>query len=1249
MNGTYTFNGVNESGKPQYIKGTIVIVNQAFQWTIRQSDNSTAYYVSFDNVTYPHQVTTWFTDGTGVDPVPNVSDGECQITFAGAVSGSNTTSIDFTSLNLVQNDLVLVTTYSDDTTITTPSGYTLIEGGTGTTATSVRYNASYKFMTSTPDTTLTLTNLSGQDHTVVTVWRNVDTTTPMDVTDTRAEATTGNPNPPSITTVTNNAMIIPVMFVDDIVGTPTPPSGYTLAVFRSVTAGGVAQSYRAQTNAGTEDPGTYSFAGNNDQYVALTIALRRSGNVPVSPTPSLTRTVTPTNTRTPSITPTITATRTITPTVTRTPSITASPVNTSNVCVSGAGSANANNTYTYDGIGANGRPIYRNGLTFPSDATVNWTLTNQWEIRGDGFALVYYFSTDNVAYPWLVTTWQVSGGSSPVPTVVEGNCVAGSPSVTPTLTASRTPSITPTRTITPTLTATITPSTSVGAPNVVTSGSLLFIDAGNTLSYPGSGTNWFDLLNNVTSSLINGPTFTSAGLSSSINFDGTNDHLWFSPSSSLTGLTSLTANMWLKIQDAGSVLFYKSDSNVNRGWFIEYGDNVNGTGQNGFGFSAVSSASNIRYYIAKNQVPTGSWANLTVTWDGVFPNTSGTGVKIYVNGVENTTTVYTQAGTGTWLPDTGADPLRFGESAPTDTANANYYSGSAGVLMLYNRALSAAEVTQNYNAFSSRYIGVPVSPSITPSITATITPTLTTTRTPSITATRTPSVSSAGGASVTPSLTPTTLQTQTVTTTGATSFVVPANVYEIYAVIVGGGGGGAGSEGDRDEGHGGGGGGALAYGTIPVSPGETLTFTVGTGGNGGGQGNNGQAGGNTTIARAGTVLIQAGGGAGGQAESSAAAAGGVSSGTFRTGGGNGGNGGASGTNNGSGGGGAGGYSGNGGNGGGTGAGTNGAGGGGGGGGATNSGQGYGGGGTGTPTEGTSGTGGALNAVGTGGSGGANGTRPAGGIPGGGGGGCDDDTAANGGAGARGQIYVQYQAFLGTPTPTRTISITPTNTPTPTVTRTITPTITPTISISPSVGSGITFIGSAQSTTGTLTLPSGLQQNDLVIVATFRDDNTTALPTGYTDGQAGTSNSVNYRWARKFMPATPDTTITGLSSTAAIHIAMVFRRVNTTTPLDATSPTIATNTTGMPDPPSITTVTNNAMVVVIGYLDDDIITATAPTNFTLARTANYGSAGSGGTVMAAYRIKTPAGAENAGVFGGGGTDSWVAATIALRPA
>lgn len=240
--------------------------------------------------------------------------------------------------------------------------------------------------------------------------------------------------------------------------------------------------------------------------------------------------------------------------------------------------------------------------------------------------------------------------------------------------------------------------------------------------------------------------------------------------------------------------------------------------------------------------------------------------------------------------------------------------------------------------------------------------------------------------------------------TTSTSWIVPAGVTQISAVTIGGGGGGGGGESGRDEGVTGGGGGGLAYGTFAVTPGETLTITVGLGGNGGGSGSDGSAGGTSSIARGATVLLGGGGGGAGRERSTSTVNGGSSSGTERTGGGTGGTSGGT-TNTGGGGGGAAGYSGNGGNGGTSGSGTNGAGGGGGGGGATNAGQGYGGGGVGPYGEGASGTGGPLNSTGTGGSSGGDGSRPAGGPYGGGGGGCDDDTNGSGGNGHPGVVRI----------------------------------------------------------------------------------------------------------------------------------------------------------------------------------------------------------------------------------------------------
>ncbi len=194
---------------------------------------------------------------------------------------------------------------------------------------------------------------------------------------------------------------------------------------------------------------------------------------------------------------------------------------------------------------------------------------------------------------------------------------------------------------------------------------------------------------------------------------------------------------------------------------------------------------------------------------------------------------------------------------------------------------------------------------------------------------------------------------------GVYTFTVPTGVTSVDAVAVGGGGGGGNGICNQMWAGGGGGGAGLAYGnSISVTPGQTITVTVGAGGNQGPCYGYGQTGGTTSF---GGYLIAYGGTGGGPA----AGIGGSFGGSAVSGGGHGGNGtgpapdGA--------GGGAGGYNGNGGDGstgtGGTG--TGGAGGGGGGGGYN--GTGSGGGGVGIFGIGPNGTGGVAYSRGNGGS------------------------------------------------------------------------------------------------------------------------------------------------------------------------------------------------------------------------------------------------------------------------------------------
>jgi hypothetical protein len=84
------------------------------------------------------------------------------------------------------------------------------------------------------------------------------------------------------------------------------------------------------------------------------------------------------------------------------------------------------------------------------------------------------------------------------------------------------------------------------APNTVTNGLVLYLDAGNTNSYPGTGTSWRDISGNSNNgTLTNGPTFNSANLGS-IVLDGTDDYVNCGNNSSIniTG-TGLTLSAWV--------------------------------------------------------------------------------------------------------------------------------------------------------------------------------------------------------------------------------------------------------------------------------------------------------------------------------------------------------------------------------------------------------------------------------------------------------------------------------------------------------------------------------------------------------------------------------------------------------------------------------------------------------------------------------------------------------------------------------
>jgi len=227
--------------------------------------------------------------------------------------------------------------------------------------------------------------------------------------------------------------------------------------------------------------------------------------------------------------------------------------------------------------------------------------------------------------------------------------------------------------------------------DINTMGLKLYVDAAVLESYPGSGTGWYDITGNGNNGILtNGPTYNSAN-SGSIVFDGSNDYVDFGNPTSLNISTSLTLESWVYLTNITT----GSAKTIIARW---------GSSQRSYKLAALVSSKN--FYIdildtGNNDIYRLSNTIITInTWYhvvGVYVSGASPTLNIYVNGVlDNSTlvgTIPSSIYSGTSIFNIGTDIVVGG----------NYHQGNISNSKIYNRALSASEVLQNYNVQKSRF------------------------------------------------------------------------------------------------------------------------------------------------------------------------------------------------------------------------------------------------------------------------------------------------------------------------------------------------------------------------------------------------------------------------------------------------------------------------------------------------------------------------------------------------------------------
>lgn len=222
-------------------------------------------------------------------------------------------------------------------------------------------------------------------------------------------------------------------------------------------------------------------------------------------------------------------------------------------------------------------------------------------------------------------------------------------------------------------------------PNTVTDGLVLHLDAANTKSYPGSGTTWLDksgYRNNGT--LTNGPTYSSLN-GGSIVFDGTNDTVNIGASSKYLS-TYHAYEVWIKTSGLGS--------NTQSGLLgISFGLTINLQSNGSFNYLVYSNE-------ASAYIINGTTTGLNLldnNWHHIVCTRGVSAYGMYVDGILNRTgSPGSWTGTNIWA----AMDAQIGNNPN----NVNLlYMGAIAIVKVYNKALSAQEVLQNYNATKSRF------------------------------------------------------------------------------------------------------------------------------------------------------------------------------------------------------------------------------------------------------------------------------------------------------------------------------------------------------------------------------------------------------------------------------------------------------------------------------------------------------------------------------------------------------------------
>ena len=226
---------------------------------------------------------------------------------------------------------------------------------------------------------------------------------------------------------------------------------------------------------------------------------------------------------------------------------------------------------------------------------------------------------------------------------------------------------------------------SYGGPDIVEDGLKFAYDAGSERCYPGSGTSTTNIASQASpGTLQNGVGFSTAN-GGFWEFDGVDDKIEVTtfPTSVFNGPCTMESWIYWNDDTRSTIL-----GNFDQG---SGGHDINFEKVSGANLRAYWDRGSINAFSGTNTVAIGEWQHVVIVRD-----VSGNAWKFYVNG----TLIISVSNAGSNIPTTGTT-FRIGADSRNGTTVTN---GDISAVRMYNIALTAAQVTQNFNAQKNRFI-----------------------------------------------------------------------------------------------------------------------------------------------------------------------------------------------------------------------------------------------------------------------------------------------------------------------------------------------------------------------------------------------------------------------------------------------------------------------------------------------------------------------------------------------------------------